>query len=909
MTPDAPAPRRRITPLVVPLAASLVAVLLAGAAPPASSPTPARGISPWTVESGNRGSGGSRGERVEDRTGWNGPEDEAVIRPFLLARTDARAVLSGPVAHTVLRQEWTNPNLISVEGTYIFPLPDNAAVTALRMTVGSRRIEAEMRRREEARAVYEQAKSQGRVAALLDQERANIFAQRVANISPGEPIEVTIEFDHELRCDDGACEYILPTVVGPRFVPARQGDPGRIDPPVTPPGIETGHRLTFALDMDEGMPIHDLESPSHRMAIRETGFGRAQVRLDSEEGARLDRDVIVRFRLGGREAEFGVLAWRAGRSASGGDDPAGSATGSAPGSAEGRTWWGAPESGPGSERPGEAPGIFTLFLMPPVESEAEAQATPRELTFILDCSGSMKGEPIEASKEVVRRALRAARASDTLQVLRFSDRASGLWPDPVPVTPANVKRALEYLDTLQGDGGTEMLSGIRAALDRPPDRERLRLVALLTDGFIGNENEVLAEVRRILGPARLFSFGIGSSVNRFLLENLAQEGRGTASFLGVREDPEDMVKRFVHRIGTPVLTDLRLSWEGIDVGDLEPELPPDLFAGQPLVIHGRYRQPGAGTLVLEGVQRGGRRLTLRRTVTLPSYAEDHEALARLWARARIARLTRESYGRLDPDSVDAIARLGIRFHLMTEFTSLVAVDRVVTSRGGVTRSVDVPVELPSGMDPAGIFGKTEEAKRKAASGGVPRMAVLGNAAPRSAASPAAGYSPGPGGLPRDEAARQSARLAAEPPQAGLVAPNTAELTRQPSRSPADQAPDAGSISFVLVRLVEEDGTTRTVEADGEAWLVAEKRRSLVRRLGPDAMRALKQALVDSDAEHWLHGDATFARGRARLVVVLTDGTTHSVEVPSGDPTVEAIVTLLRAATFDAPGLPQDRNRR
>ncbi|HET8948421.1 MAG TPA: VIT domain-containing protein, partial [Candidatus Polarisedimenticolia bacterium] len=665
--PDAPAPAlRRIAPLL----ASLVAVLFAGAAPrptPTTAPvSAARGPGAWTVT----------GAGPENSCGMSDCGDPQVVHPFLLARTDAHAVVTGPVAHTVLRQEWTNPNLIALNGTYIFPLPDNAAVTGLSLTIGSRRIEAEMRRREEARAVYEKARSQGQVAALLDQERQNVFAQQVANIMPGEHIDITLEFDHELRCDDGECAYILPTVVGPRFVPARQGDPGRIDPPLS---LGTGHRLTFALDLDEGMPIHDLESPSHTMSIQETGFGRASVTL-AEEETRLDRDVVVRFRLGGRDAEFGVLAWRGGRSARAGGDDDKAADDAA------------------AVRDAEGAGIFTLFLMPPVASESEAQATPRELTFILDCSGSMSGEPIEASKEVVRRALRAARASDTLQILRFSDQASGLWPDPVPVTPANVKRALDFLDSLHGEGGTEMLSGIRAALDRPADRERLRLVSLLTDGYIGNETEVLAEVRRVLGPARLFAFGIGSSVNRYLLENLAQEGRGTAFFLARREDPEEMVARFVKRIGTPILTDLRLSWEGIDVDDLEPALPPDLFAGQPLVIHGRYRRPGAGALVLEGLQRGGRRLTLRRTVTLPAYAEDHEALARLWARSRIARLTRESYGNLDPDSIAAITALALRFRLMTPWTSLVAVDRVETNRGGPARSVDVPVELPAGMD-------------------------------------------------------------------------------------------------------------------------------------------------------------------------------------------------------------------
>jgi Ca-activated chloride channel family protein len=841
---DAPAPTLRRIP---PLLASLVAVLFAGAVP-SSAP----GSGAWSVAGDD-------------------------VHPFLLAHTDARAVVTGPVAHTVLRQEWTNPNLVPLDATYIFPLPDNAAVTGLTMTIGSRRIEAAMRRREEARAVYEQARRAGQVAALLDQERPNVFAQQVANIMPGERIDITIEFDHDLRCDDGVCEYILPTVVGPRFVPARQGDPGRIAPPLS---LGTGHRLTFTLDLDEGMPIHDLESPSHTMAIQDTGFGRASVRLASEE-TRLDRDVVVRFRLGGRDAEFGVLAWRGARSARAGGEDDKAQDGASPARDDGA-------------------GIFTLFLMPPVASESEAQATPRELTFLLDCSGSMTGEPIEAAKEVVRRSLRAARASDTLQILRFSDQASGLWPDPVPVTPANVTRALEFLDTLHGEGGTEMLSGIRAALDRPADRERLRLVSLLTDGYIGNETEILAEVRRVLGPARLFAFGIGSSVNRYLLENLAQEGRGTASFLARGEDPEDMVKRFVKRIGTPVLTDLRLSWEGIDVDDLEPSLPPDLFAGQPLVIHGRYRRPGAGALVLEGLQQGGRRLTLRRTVALPAYAEDHEALARLWARSRIDRLTRESYGRPGPDVIAAVTDLALRFRLMTSYTSLVAVDQVVSNHGGVARSVDVPVELPAGMDPINA-GRTSECAVKVAASNAPRSAMVQGIAGRSAPAPAAAPPAGVIDRMKEEARRQAAQPAPAPQNSTAPPSSRTDRDRKDTRPvpPIDPAAEPDAVSFVLVRLVEEDGTTRTIESDGEAWLVAQKRRTLVRTLSTEEVRALRQALFEAGAEHWTHGDATFARGRARLVVLLGDSTTHSIEIPSGDPTVEAIVTLLRAATLDA----------
>src|SRR5262245_15533954 len=253
---------------------------------------------------------------------WTRADDPGVVEddvlpgapfsPFLLTRTDATAVVTGPVAHTVVRQEWENPNREPVDGLYTFPLPDNAAVTAMRLSIGARVIEAEIRRREEARAVYEQARAEGRVAGLLDQERPNVFVQRVANLMPGARIAVSIEFDQEVRCDDGTCAYILPTVVGPRFVPDRMGDPGAITPPIVAPGRSTGQVLTFRLDLDAGMPIRDLRSPSHRMAIAPARSGRASATLADDGGVRLDRDVEVRWDLGGRDPEFGVLAWRDG---------------------------------------------------------------------------------------------------------------------------------------------------------------------------------------------------------------------------------------------------------------------------------------------------------------------------------------------------------------------------------------------------------------------------------------------------------------------------------------------------------------------------------------------------------------------------------------------------------------------
>jgi len=842
----------------VPLLLALAAIAVLGAA---------AGADPRVARQEDRGASADRdattspwtrdGDRIEseDIDSENIVEPDGPLSPFIVTRTDVRATVTGPVAHTVVVQEWRNPNRGPVDGLYIFPLPDNAAVTDMRLRIGPRLIEAEMRRREEARAIYEQARAEGRIAGLLDQERPNIFAQRVANMMPGMRIEVTLEFDQEVRCDDGVCAYILPTVVGPRFVPDRQPDAGDIAPPVVAPGSGTGHALAFVLDLDAGIPVHDLQSPTHRMRIDTTRSGRASLTL-ADDRARLDRDIEVRWRLGGRDPEFGVLAWRN----------------------------------------ASDPGVFALYVQPPIDAGEAGFAAPRELVFLLDCSGSMRGAPLEAVKDVVRRALRAARPGDTLQVLRFSDRASGLWHDPVPATAANVRRALEYLDTLHGEGGTEMLSGVRAALDRPADPDRLRIVAFLTDGYIGNETEILGEVRRLVGDARLFSFGIGASVNRYLLENLAQEGRGAAAVARPGEAPDDLVRRFVDRIATPVFTDLRLSWEGIEVEDLEPAAVPDLFAGQPLVIHGRYRRPGAGALVIEGRLRG-RPETLRRVVILPAYAADNEALGRLWARARIDRLTRETYGRPHPDTVAAIIGLGLRFHLMTPHTSLVAVDRDVTNYGGASRPVGVPVEMPAGVSYEGIFGSTAGGFAEARAMGSTLRQVPQPLAPQVHPPVSQGPRPGPWRTLQTPAAKAPVDAAAGAPGDGRETKDGARHDEADgAREAAAQKPAARALAFLQIVLVEEDGTRRTIEDDGEAWIADATTRRLVRMLPAERLESMRAALAAAGADGWASGDATWARGRSRLVVVLPGGDTRSVPLPSGNRGVMALADLLRAAT-------------
>ncbi len=772
------------------------------------------------------------------------PRPEAAASPFLLRGTEVRTWITGPIAHVQVTQRWENPNGVPVDGLYIFPLPEDAAVNDMQLRIGRRLIRGEMKRRAEARALYEQARAAGQVAGLLDQERPNIFAQRVANIMPGEAIEVILALDHAVECEDGGCEYVFPTVVGPRFIPAHQGDPGAIDPPVVAEGSHTGQTFSLTVEMDAGVSVSRIASSSHRVSITRMGPSRARAVLARGEGTRLDRDFRLQWKVGSDAPETGLLAWR---------DPV--------------------------ER-GE-PGVFTLILQPPSEPSFD-DAAPRELVFVLDCSGSMSGVPITAAKNVVRKALRAVRPYDTFQIIRFSESASGLGPAPLTPTPANLQRALAYLDSLQGSGGTHMLAGIQAALSRPADPERLRIVAFLTDGYIGNEREILGEVRRRIGSARLFSFGIGSSVNRYLLEGLAEEGRGAAAFLGPRETPDEMVDRFIRRIETPVLTDIRIGFEDLDVLDVEPARIPDLFAGQTILVHGRYRGAQTGLIVVEG-RRRGRTEVLRQVAVLPERAEDNAALGRLWARARIHRLDRQLHDGPQPDVVEAITRLGLRHRLMTAYTSLVAVDSVVSNTWGSSTQVAVPVEMPQDVSYEGVFG------RKSSANQVSRVRGLGSmgAPPEVKMSGAPQSAPAPTPVsPREASEHRSLPVAAADEK------ETGQGANRPGAGSGGLRDDDGRVdaprqerAAAFTRLVwtRADGSRLVVEADGEVWLEDGRRRTLVAALTAADLDVVQRHLATAGATAWPAGSAP------------ASGTSLLVETPGGSRVLRAPEAVAAAA--------------
>lgn len=570
-----------------------------------------------------------------------------------LRRTDVKASISGPLARVTVTQEFRNEAPDTIEAVYVFPLPHNAAVDNMNLMVGDRTVRGAIRKRAEARAIYEAARNSGRSAGLLDQERPNIFTQNVANIRAGETVRIEISYVERLPYEAGTYEFVFPMVVGPRYNPAGTQDAGRITPPVAPPATRAGHDVTLSVTLDAGVPVDWLASPSHDVIMERPAPSQATVRL-RQKSVIPNKDFVLRYDVAGKTIQDTLLTHR---------------------------------SGPG--------GFFTLLLQPP-ERVTASEIRPKEIVFVLDTSGSMSGFPIEKAKEAMGLALSSMNPADTFNLITFAGETNVLFPAPVTATPANLARAKQFLRGSYGAGGTEMMKAIRAALEPSHSPERIRIVCFMTDGYVGNEDQIVAEVKSHPN-ARVFSFGIGNSVNRYLLDKMAEAGRGEVEYVGLSDDGSAAAKRFGERVQNPLLTDITVEWNGVPVTEVLPARIPDLFSAKPLVLTGRYMNPGKGTVRLRG-KLGGAPFMRDIPVELPAVAPRNEVLATLWARTRVDSLLHEA------ESEAEITRLGLEFRLMTPFTSFVAVEDAVITEGGKSRTVQVPVEIPDGVSYEGIFG-------------------------------------------------------------------------------------------------------------------------------------------------------------------------------------------------------------
>lgn len=593
---------------------------------------------------------------------------------------ETRAVfhVSGVVARARVVQRFRNATDEWVEGVYVFPLPEQAAVDHLLMRVGERTIEGQIRERAQAKAEYQQAKSEGKKASLVEQERPNVFTTSVANLGPGEELSVEIELQQLLAFDAGEIRLRFPLVVGPRYVPGSEvlaglagsgwspdtdavPDASRITPPVLPPSEAPRNPVAIEVDLDAGFPVEKLQSRYHAVITQSRGEGRYNVHL-RDALAPADRDF--------------ELAW--------------------------------------TPQPGTLPRsvVFTedrvesryalVTLFPPVGPAVAASRLPREVVFVIDTSGSMEGLSIQQARQALLLAIERLGPGDRFNVIRFSDTTDALFEAARPVTRDSQAAARRFVQGLRASGGTRMRPALEAALAGGDFPGLVRQVLFLTDGAVGNEDELFGVIRQRLGDTRLFTVGIGSAPNGHFMTKAAEFGHGTFTYVGDVREVEDRMKRLFAALESPVLTGIEVSWPLGAAVEAWPQRVPDLYLGEPLVVAARLEGKAEGVVV-----RGHRGAEPWEAILPLARTRPSDGVAVLWARRKVQSLLDSVRDGADAEEVRGqVVALGLEHHLVTQHTSLVAVD-VTPARpeNAGLRSTALPANLPHGWDHAAVFGE------------------------------------------------------------------------------------------------------------------------------------------------------------------------------------------------------------
>lgn len=578
------------------------------------------------------------------------PDDLPLVGSF------AEVEIAGDVAHVTLVQLYQNRRAEPLEATYVFPGSTRAAVTGMTMTLGDRVITAHIRERAEARQEYEEARDEGKAAALLEQHRANVLRMNVANILPGEVVQVEIEYVERLLAEDGSYELVIPAVVAPRYA-GPQGDAvGRVVAP-TPPvrhlpiGVPWRLMRGISVDLTAALPLVEVSSPSHPVAPlpRDGAFySHRHTELDEPP-----RDFVLRYRLAGDDVGAGVMLY---------------------------------------ERDGE--GWFMATLEPPARVEAR-EVLPREFVFLLDVSGSMNGWPMETSKDLITELLAALRPTDRFNVIAFAGGSQLLSPRSLPATPANTRGIAARVDAIASGGGTDLGGALNTGFDLPATPGFTRTFVVISDGMIWASADVYRLIRERLGDANVFAFGVHRNPDRDTLERIARAGQGEPIIVVDEADAHEAVARFVAYVSSPILTDLSVTVEGLDAFDVLPTALPDLFAQRPLVVTGRYRGAASGVVRVRGRAADG---PFEAVVDLGAATPDprHAAIATLWARER-ARDLGDALA-MGEDVKGELVALGLAHRLLTEHTSFVAVDERVRTDGSPPHTVEHPASPGHGAD-------------------------------------------------------------------------------------------------------------------------------------------------------------------------------------------------------------------
>ena len=606
-----------------------------------------------------------------------------------ILKTDVQIKVTGMIARATVKQHFRNPDATWKEGIYVFPLPEDAAVDHLRMHIGQRVIEGQIQERQQARKAYEQARSEGKKASLVEQERPNIFTTSVANIGPHEEIVIEIEYQHVVQYNTGAFRLRFPMVVAPRYIPGRPiipkeitvdtfdgsgwavntdqvRDASRITSPVLHLDQGKINPVNIQVHLDTGFSLQHITSSYHNIEIKqesETGY-----RLTLENNTHADRDF--------------ELIWT--------PEPAEQ-----------------PRAAFFSEhKNGKQYGL--IMMLPPEQSSGEV--LNREVIFVIDTSGSMSGTSIVQAKAGLGLALAELKPGDRFNIIQFNSYTELLFQVPQPVTHQSLRQAGNYVRNLQAQGGTEMATALQAALNQTTEHAAVRQVIFLTDGSIGNEDELFRIIRQQLGNSRLFTVGIGSAPNSHFMSRAADFGRGTYTYIGKVEEVQEKMQILFNKLQHPVLTDIQLTWGDNLIVEAWPQKIPDLYLGEPLLISLEAASLPE-TLHISGMVSNSK---WNSTMKLQN-GKKQTGISVLWARKKIAALMDQLNSRTEQDEVrQMIIDTALAHHLVSKFTSLVAIDVTPARvREGILKSQSMPVNLPAGWEYEKVFGQLPQTATEA----------------------------------------------------------------------------------------------------------------------------------------------------------------------------------------------------
>jgi Ca-activated chloride channel family protein len=589
---------------------------------------------------------------------------EYVVAPKV--ETEVAIQVTGMIARTRLSQVFHNPGTEFVEGVYVFPLPEKAAVDHLWMRIGERVIEGQVQEKEEARRTYERAKSEGKKAALVEQQRPNLFTNAVAHIGPNEHVRITIEYQQTLAYEKGEYRLRFPLAVTPRYVPdgaasdampdvPKAVEAGEFDGPVQEPSYASdgcgglANPVDIAVTIDSGMPIANVAGSYHEIFVQKESGTRTTVYL-SKEQEEADRDFELKWSVAPGAAPQAALFT---------EDVAGT-------------------------------GYALIMVVPPEPNAAEKaafQRVPRETVLIVDTSGSMQGASMEQAKAAVNHALSTLTERDRFNVLEFNSVMHALFQQALPATPQNLANAKAWVAKLKAGGGTEMVPALTFALDGRETPGYLRQVVFMTDGGVSNEEELFRLIEKRLGNSRLFTVGIGSAPNAHFMTQAAQFGRGTFTQIGDVREVEEKMRTLFMKIEAPVLQDVAIRWADGAPVETFPKRVPDLYLGEPIVVSAsaaHFMQ----TITVSGT-RGNQPWSV---VLTPSRDGDANGVGTLWARAKIQSLMDEMTRGADPLAIrPQLVKVALEHHLVSTYTSLVAVDVTVSNPAGSAKTAMVKV--------------------------------------------------------------------------------------------------------------------------------------------------------------------------------------------------------------------------